>query len=97
MPTLRLRVPAAPAKYTFVLGSPPCSAGISVRSNYSTVGLLPAADRGWSEITELYVKRFGVPPVDSRVFIRTRQLINGWKDNFKETNAVVPEPEGKGS
>jgi hypothetical protein len=92
--TLRLRVPEAPAKHTFVLGSPPCSAGRSVRSNYSTIGLLPAAVRGWSDITELYVKRFGVPPAGSRVFIRTRQLINGWQDDFKDTNAVVPRGKG---
>ena len=88
--TLWLRVPEAPATYTFVLGSPPCSAGRSVRSNYSTIGLLPAPVRGWCDITELYVKRFGVPPVGTRVFIRTRQLINGWEDDFKNTDAVVP-------
>jgi hypothetical protein len=88
--TLWLRVPEAPATYTFVLGSPPCSAGRSVRSNYSTIGLLPAPVRGWCDITELYVKRFGVPPAGTRVFIRTRQLINGWEDDFKNTDAVVP-------
>jgi len=88
--TLRLRVPEAPAKYTFVLGSPPCSAGRSVRSNYSTLGVLPAPERSWSDITDLYVQKFGVPPAGSRVFIRTRQLINGCQDDFKDTNAVVP-------
>jgi hypothetical protein len=46
--------------------------------------------RGWCNITDLYVKRFGVPPVGTRVFIRTRQLINGWEDDFKDTDAVVP-------
>jgi hypothetical protein len=95
--TLWLRVPEAPATYTFVLGAPPCSAGRSVRSNYSTIGLLPAPVRGWCDITELYVKRFGVPPVGTRVFIRTRQLINGWEDDFKETCADVPPPEKLGS
>ena len=88
--TIRLRVFEAPAAYTFVLGSPPCSAGRSVRSNYSTIGLLPASVRGWCYITDLYVKRFGVPPAGTRVFIRTRQLINGWEDDFKHTDAVVP-------
>jgi hypothetical protein len=88
--TLRLRVSEAPARHTFVLGSPPCSRGRSVRSNYSILGLLPAPERGWSDITELYVERFGVVPAGTRVFIRTRQLINGWEDDFKDTNAVVP-------
>jgi hypothetical protein len=88
--TLRLKVTEAPARYTFVLGSPPCSRGRSVRSNYSTIGLLPAPERGWSDITDPYVARFGLVPAATRVFIRTRQLINGWEDDFKDTNAVVP-------
>jgi hypothetical protein len=46
--------------------------------------------RGFSDITGLYVKRCGVPPFDSRVFIRTRQLISGCEDDFKDTDAVVP-------
>jgi hypothetical protein len=35
------------------------------------------------------VKTFGVPPVGSRVFIRTRQLISGWEEDFKDSNVVV--------
>jgi hypothetical protein len=31
-----------------------------------------------------------VPAPGQRVFIRTRQLINGWEDEPKETNALVP-------
>jgi len=87
---LELEVSDAPAAFVFVLGSPPCSAGISVRSNYAIIGLLPAPVRGRSDITELYIKKFGVPPVGTRVFIRTRQMINGWEDKAKETNALVP-------
>jgi len=88
--TIWLRVTEAPVKHTFLLGSPPCSAGRFVRSNYSTLGLVPAPVRGWINITELYVARFGSPPAGSRVFIRTRQLIAGWKDDFKTLNAIVP-------
>ena len=92
--TLRLRVPRAPAQHTFVLGSRYCSRGIWARGNkFAIIGKLPAARRGWSDITTLYVERFGVPPVGQRVFIRTRQLINGWEDDFKETCADVPPPE----
>jgi len=96
--TLRLRVPRAPAQHTFVLGSRWCSRGIWTRGNkFAIIGELPAAKRGWSDITELYVNRFGVPQVGQRVFIRTRQLINGWEDDFKETCADVPQPEKQGS
>jgi len=96
--TLRLRVPAAPATFTLVFGIRWCSRGISVpRSNGVLLGRLPAAVRGWSDITDLYVKRFGPPPPGSRVFIWTRQVINGRKDALKLTRANVPPPEGTGN
>jgi len=96
--TLRLWVPQAPAQHTFVLGSRWCSRGIWARGNkFAIIGELPPAKRGWSDITELYVNAFGVPPVGQRVFIRTRQLVNGWEDEFKETWADVPPPEKEGS
>src|ERR1035437_5087905 len=64
---LRLRVPEAPAKFTFVFGVRCCSRGISVpRSNGVLLGRLPEAVRGWSEITDLYVKKYGQPPAGSR-------------------------------
>lgn len=92
--TLRLRVPRAPAEHTFVLGSRWCSRGIWTRGNkFTTIGELSPAKRGWIDITQLYVNTFGVPPVGQRVFIRTRQLVNGWVDDFKETFADVPPPE----
>jgi len=69
---LELGLVVLPVGHIVVLGSRPCSAGISVRSTYSTIGLLPAPVRGWSDVSELYVKRFGVPPTGTRVFLRTR-------------------------
>jgi len=81
-----------------VLSSRWCSRGIWRRGNkFAIIGELPAATRGWSDITDLYVKAFGVPPVGQRVFIRTRQLLNGWEDDFKETCADVPPPEQQGN
>ena len=96
--TMRVWVPRAPARHTFVLASRWCSTGIWTRGNkFATIGELPEAEGGWSYITDLYVKVFGVPPVGQRVFIRTRQLINGWEDEFKETFADVPPPEKQAS
>ena len=92
--TLRLWVPRAPARHTFVLGSRWCSRGIWTRGNrFAIIGELPEPVDGWSDITDLYKKAFGLPPVGRRVFIRTRQLINGWQDEFKETCADVPPPQ----
>ena len=52
--------------------------------------MLPAPVNGWSDITELYVARYGVPLVGSVVFIRTCQQVDGWADVPKVTSALVP-------
>ncbi|MGD0261135.1 MAG: hypothetical protein ABSD29_15090 [Verrucomicrobiota bacterium] len=92
--TLRVRVPRAPAQYTFVLGAPGCSAGRSFPPRRPAIlGRLPKAVGGWSDFTELYRTAYGVPAVGQKVFIQTRQMIGGWEDDFKETSAVVPQAE----
>ena len=90
--TLKLRVPALPAEHTIVQGAAPCSAGISCVQHFPGLGLLPAPTDGWSDITALYVARYGVPAVGEAVWIRTRQHINGWNDLPKQTSAIVPAP-----
>jgi hypothetical protein len=52
-------------------------------------GFLQSLTTGAMVIRSPYVKRFEVPAPGQRVFIRTRQLINGWEDEPKETNALV--------
>ena len=92
--TLRLRVPKAPAEFTFVFGVRWCSRGMSVpRSNGVLLCRRPQAVQGWSEITDAYVKKFGKPRPGTRVFIWTRQVVNGRKDGLKMTHADVPPPE----
>ena len=88
---LKLSVPTAPAEHTLVLGAAPCSAGRSSARHFVFLGFVPASTRGVSDITDLYVARFGVPPVGTKVFIRTQQHINGWDDLPKQTSAIVPE------
>jgi len=50
-----------------------------------------------TKLTDFYVKKFGEPPPGSRVFICTRQVINGRNDTLKRTYADVPPPEGPGN
>jgi hypothetical protein len=88
--SLKLSVPSAPARLTLVLGTFPRSAGVSYIRRYVILGLLPAPEAGFSDITKLYVDRFGEPPVGTRVFICTTQQIDGWQDVPKKTNAIVP-------
>ena len=59
-------------------------------SQFTTLGRLPAPEAGYSTITKLYVDRYGVPPASMRVFIRTRQALNGWEDLPQQTTAIVP-------
>jgi hypothetical protein len=88
---LKLDVPSAPAEHTVVYGSAPCSAGKYFIRQFNILGLLPEPVRGVSDITALYVARYGVPPMGMRVCVRTQQHINGWDDLPKKTSAIVPK------
>jgi hypothetical protein len=88
---LKLKVSGTPAADIVVLGVGPRSAGVSYAWNFVTLGLLPAPSRGLSDITDLYVAKFGAPAPGMRIFIRTRQQINGWEDSPRQLTAVVPK------
>jgi len=89
---LALRLANTPRPRIVVLGSPPCSAGIAVRGNFSILGWLPPPVEGWSDITQLYVQKFGPPGDNQRVFIRVRQFNDGWQDPPREFQARMPRP-----
>ena len=89
-PTLKLKVSRAPATYIMLMGTAPCSPGMLRPRRFTLLGALPAPVSGFSDITELYVAKYGVPPPATRVFIRTQQVIDGWQDEPKDTTAVVP-------
>jgi hypothetical protein len=88
--TLKLRVSSPPAQYTVVCGAAPCSAGRSSTQHYKILGFLPDPVDGLSDITDLYVAKFGRIRAEFRIFIRTYQHIDGWEDLYKQTNAIVP-------
>jgi hypothetical protein len=87
---LKLRVASVPAAQVVVLGTRPRGPGVSFAKHFAILGLLPAPQDGYSNITELFVARYGLIPVGRRIFIRTRQHLNGWEDIPKQTTAVVP-------
>ena len=89
---VRLKVTGTPEADIVVLGIGPRSAGVSYAWNFVTLGLLLTPSRGLNDITDLYVARFGVPAPGTRVFIRTRQQINGWEDTPRQFTAIVPKP-----
>ena len=90
--TLKLRVPSPPAHYTLVQGAAPVSAGVICVQHFPFLGLLPPPTDGWSDITELYVARYGVPKAGTAIWIRTCQHIDGWQDVPKVARARVPAP-----
>jgi hypothetical protein len=88
--SIKLRVPSQPGQYTLVQAAAPVSTGVRCVQQFRFLELLPEPVDGWSDITERYVAWFGVSPVGTAVFIRTRQQIDGWMDLPKVTSAVVP-------
>src|ERR1035441_6451862 len=56
------------AEDIMVFGQAPCNSGRRKRRNVSYLGLLSTAQAGLSEITALYVARFGEPAIGQRVF-----------------------------
>ena len=71
----------------------PCNAGAMVWDKFVRIGLLPAPHRGMSDITRLYVAKFGVPPAGKKIFIRIQQMNDYSGSVFYVTSAVVPEEE----
>ena len=90
--TLKLRVPSPPAQYTLVQGAAPVRTGVRCVQHYPFLGLLPPPTDGWSDITELYVARYGVPKAGTAIWIRTCQHIDGWTDVPKVARARVLAP-----
>ncbi len=90
--TLKLRVPSPPIRYTLVQGAAPVRTAVRCVQHYTFLGLLPPPQDGWSDITALYVARFGVPKARTAIWIRTCQHIDGWIDVPKVLRARIPAP-----
>jgi hypothetical protein len=90
---LKLQLSRKPGQSVLVFGARPQGPGVSYVDHYPLLGVLPDADGEVVDITDLYVARFGVPPVGKRIFIQTLQQINGWRDRPKPTSARVLAPQ----
>ena len=89
---LELEVRGSPAEDVMVFASPPQSAGRAYCGDHRLLGLLPAPVEGYSDITRLYIKKYGVPPANTHIFIRAWQQIEGWecRGQMRLTQALVP-------
>ncbi len=91
--TLKLRVARPPAQYTLVQGARPVRTGVRCVQHYTFLGLLPPPIDGWSDITGLFVARYGVPKAGTAIWIRTCQHIDGWTDAPAVFRARVRAPD----
>ncbi len=91
---LKLRLSSGRAEGVMVSASRPCNAGVTVGRKFCRIGLLPAPERGLSDITEPYVARFGLPPVGKKLFIRVQQMNDYLGSVVQTTSAIVPDEEG---
>ena len=87
--TLKLRLSGPTAQYTLVYGAAPVRSGVRYVHHFPFLGLLPPPKDGWSDITELYVARYGVPKVGTAIWVRTCQHMDGWIDVPKVVRARV--------
>jgi hypothetical protein len=60
--------------------------------DYCFLGLLPAPVEHVSDITRLYIRKYGVPLANARIFIRAWQQVEGWecRGQMRLTDAIVP-------
>jgi hypothetical protein len=92
--TLKLRVQCMPAQLILVQGAKPVRSCVRYVWHFPFLGLLPPPTDGWSDITEMYVARFGVPKAGTAVWIRTCQHIDGFIDvpKARRVRVLAPTP-----
>ena len=89
---LKLRVQGTPAQLILVQGARPVRSCVRCVQHFPLLGLLPPPIDGWSDITETYVARFGVPKPGTAVWIRTCQHIDGFIDVPKVLRVRITGP-----
>lgn len=89
---IQLRVIGQPPGDVIVWATKPRSAGTTYVDHFSILTVLPEPTGGVSDITALFVAKYGLPPAGSRVFIEIVQQVNGWQTLPKRYTALVPGP-----
>ena len=78
--SLKARVASPRAEHILVYAAAPVRSGVRYVKHLPFLALLPPPQDGWSDLTDLYVARYGVPKPDWAIWIRTCQHIDGWLD-----------------
>jgi hypothetical protein len=85
--SLKASVNGPLAQHTLVYAAAPVRSGVRYVNHFPFLTLLPPPKDGLSDLTDLYVARYGVPEPNWAIWIRVRQHIDGWIDGFKVLRA----------
>ena len=66
------------------------TAGHESCTNFREIGALPSATAGASDITTLYVAKFGAPAPGTKVYVEVYQMSLGWTDQPVQFVGIVP-------
>jgi hypothetical protein len=78
--SLKARPTSPPAQHILVYAAAPVRSGVRYLKHIPFLCLLPPPIDGWSDLTDLYVARYGVPKPDWAIWIRACQHADGWQD-----------------
>ena len=70
--------------------SPPKSAGRFAVNDFYYLGELPEIVGGKANITALYTAKFGAPAAGQKVFVRSKQMLDGYEDLPHQWSGIVP-------
>ena len=87
---LKLTCPTSPGTNTIVRAARPISQGRETCSDFRILGMCPTPAQGSSDITSLYTARYGAPAVGTKVYVRVKQLVDGWESIGRSFWAIVP-------
>ena len=88
--TLLARVEGTPEQLILVRGAKPVRSSAWRGQHFPFLGFLPPPVDGWSDITDLYVARYGVPKPNQAIWIRFCQHKDGFNDVPKTLRVRVP-------
>jgi hypothetical protein len=87
---VKLTAPADPGENTLLRATKPVSSATRALPSVRVIGTCPAAAAGSCDITALYVAKFGVPTVGSRIFVEALISDSGWHSPARVMTALVP-------
>lgn len=88
--SVTLDVPSNPGQNTVLRASECISAGIQRSPRLAILGTCPAPVAAVTDITTLYVTKYGDLVVGKRIFVAANQTQDGWESPLKVWTAIVP-------